>query len=193
MSSPSIVPASVVPPAGLKRLILRSAAFGVGFAAALSLIVGGWNLYANRPKPPKPWNNRAITATYRNVQTGNGSKVKFNYVLANNTDTDYRIDSTTAHVAMKIDSPDTYAPFGHYVELDSPIFIPARRNTVMVLTLDSLNPPSPPTNASDEEREKYRTALEGYLSTKEVIKGFVLLDESTRYEIDFPPGWKDHK
>ena len=49
-------------------------------------------------------------------------------------------------------------------------------------------------NADLQERRKYRADLENYIA-KEFgnLDGFDLLDETTRYEIVFPGGWKKPK
>jgi len=49
-------------------------------------------------------------------------------------------------------------------------------------------------DASKDEREKYREAVGKYIADKLTnLDGFDLLDETNRYEIVFPAGWKHPK
>ena len=79
-----------------KSLALRSAFFGAGFALILILIIGGYIWYQSIPKPPKPWDNNAIVASYDYVDTtGENNIVVFYYILENKTDYDYSITDKT--------------------------------------------------------------------------------------------------
>jgi hypothetical protein len=50
-----------------KRILLRAAGFGAGFALSLALILGVALWYESRPKPPKPWDAKTIRAEYDHV------------------------------------------------------------------------------------------------------------------------------
>lgn len=95
MSSPYLTPDQINRRASVKRLLLRSAAFGAGFAVVLSLFFCGWLWYSGRPQPPTPWNATAIVA--KDVPdfrvTDDGKKIVLVYWVENTTDTDYPIDS----------------------------------------------------------------------------------------------------
>ena len=70
-----------------KRIALISAAFGVGFAVAISIIGGLTIWYQDRPRP---WNDRAITGTFGGLEvdtqpSGASYKVVFQFNLQNNT------------------------------------------------------------------------------------------------------------
>jgi hypothetical protein len=48
-------------------------------------------------------------------------------------------------------------------------------------------------NANADEHKKYKEAVEKYIADEFTnLEGFDLLDETNRYEIIFPAGWK-HK
>jgi hypothetical protein len=49
-------------------------------------------------------------------------------------------------------------------------------------------------NAALEQRKEFREAVKKYVKSEMPnLDGFSLFDESSRYEIDFPPGWKSEK
>ena len=63
-----------------KRWLFRSAGFGAGFALALVFLAGGWFWYSSRPKPPKPWDTKAIQAEYDYVSSeGKDNDIVFYY------------------------------------------------------------------------------------------------------------------
>jgi hypothetical protein len=47
-----------------KRFLLIGAGLGCGFAVAGAAIIGSWLWYSSFPHAPKPWNKKAIVATY---------------------------------------------------------------------------------------------------------------------------------
>jgi hypothetical protein len=49
-----------------KRILLRSAGCGGGFAVVLSAILGTALWWSGRPAKPKPWNTQAITPPGKN-------------------------------------------------------------------------------------------------------------------------------
>jgi hypothetical protein len=52
-----------------KRWLVFGAGAGAGFAFALAAIVGIVLWYESRPKPPKPWNTAAISASFSHIST----------------------------------------------------------------------------------------------------------------------------
>lgn len=77
---------------GWKRMLLRVAGFGAGFAAVSALILGFGLWWLHRPAKPKPWNTTAITASFAQLSSeGENYTIVFVYTLQNNTDADYRI------------------------------------------------------------------------------------------------------
>ena len=174
-----------------KRLFIKAAGFGAGVALMLCLIAGASLWYVSRPKPPKPWDSKAIVASYRNVNVEDSDqKISFVYTLSNNTDEDFRLTETdTPEVGLKIDSLDTYAEFNRFTKLDLPVIIPARKKALVVLRFDYAYPEKLKVNPTDEERREYRKKVEEFLHKKGVVSGFILLDSTRRYQIDFPAGW----
>lgn len=85
--------------ANWKRFLLIGAGFGAGVATISALILGGWMWYRSRPAKPKPWDTRAIVATFDYPATETGQftddpkaeSIVVYYTLENETDTDYRM------------------------------------------------------------------------------------------------------
>jgi hypothetical protein len=60
--------------------------------------------------------------------------------------------------------------------------------------IDYPYPVKPRANADSDECSKYRQAVEKYAKDEfSNLDGFDLLDETNRYEIVFPAGWKQSK
>jgi hypothetical protein len=113
-----------------KRLALISAAAGAGAVLAAGLLVGGILWYLSLPQRPKPWNAKAIIATFDYPDTEGTSKtVVLYYTLENTSDLDYRMpkkeqlevngrlkreNSFTAEVAgISIDEDENFFPAKH--------------------------------------------------------------------------------
>jgi len=98
-----------------KRPLLIGVGWGLGTAVGLALLVGGFLWYQSRPKPPNPWNTKAIEAHYSNTQFFEGEKgstlrAGFVFDLRNNTAADYTLEahpSNTTVVMQKIRSSNT--------------------------------------------------------------------------------------
>lgn len=48
---------------------------GIDFAFAAAPILGSFVWHKSRPKPPTPWNRKAITATYDLIDTGDENHI----------------------------------------------------------------------------------------------------------------------
>jgi hypothetical protein len=176
-----------------KRVLLRSAGLGGGFAIVLCAIVGTWVWYSGRPKPPKPWDKRAITAEYDFVRP-NGDKdyLTFHYILQNNTDFDYRVDSDNEiQISGRLKQEKGYSTFAdRYVTTEYPIFVPAKNRVWVSLTIPYPYPVKEKEKPTDDERKQFTTAVAKYVVDEMGnLGGFVLFDTRNRYEIDFPAGW----
>jgi hypothetical protein len=98
-----------------KRSLLIGIGWGLGTALGVVLLVGGFLWYQSRPKPPKPWNTKAIEAHYANTQFFEGTekttlRTALVFDLRNNTATDYTLEehpSDTVVVMQRMKSSDT--------------------------------------------------------------------------------------
>ncbi len=114
----------------LKKLTVISMSFGVGFAITIALVLGAFFWYQNKPKPPKPWDENAITATYDSVDTeGKNNTIFFSYTLENNTNLDYSIDGLSNMVLLaKLKKQDSLSGRRNdeWLKPDPSIFIPSK-------------------------------------------------------------------
>jgi hypothetical protein len=177
-----------------KTVFLRGAGFGAGFAVALSSIAVFCIWYNERPKPPKPWNKKAIAAEYDFIGPAGGENdLAFHYVLQNNTDFDYRIDSDAGiEITSKLKKENGFSLFANrYVTTDYPIFVPARSRVWIALNIPYPYPVREKENPTPDERKEFATGVAKYVTDEfSNLDGFALFDIQNRYEIDFPNGWE---
>jgi hypothetical protein len=76
--------------------------------------------------------------------------------------------------------------------IDYPVYVPARRAARFRVHIAYSYPEADDPNASDDVRHDYDTKVAAFV-TKELnnLNGFVLMDDSTRYQIDIPNGWDE--
>jgi hypothetical protein len=195
-----------------KRILLKVVGFGAGFAIVACLVAGILNWHLTQPKPPTPWNTVAIKAEFcRLTASSDGSNLQIEYVLENTTDEDYRcVDSQSRQSLLKIaamlqDKSDLTFNF-EGLQLNCPIVIPPKQKASIIVTLPSNGYPNFSRelnkDASSDEVGIYMfrqavLALIGPIPVSEWINqkmpnlnGFVLFDETRRYQIILPPGWK---
>src|SRR5579885_1176574 len=89
---------------GWQNILLKSAGFGGGFALIVISAIGVWSWYKNRPPKQKPWDAKAIVATFdyadkESADPSGETAPKFDsivayYTLENTTDTDYHMPTT---------------------------------------------------------------------------------------------------
>jgi hypothetical protein len=177
-----------------KKILLRSAGFGAGFALTLCLIVGVWVWYQGRPQPPVPWNKQAVIAEYDRVDTrGTDNHIVFLYTLQNNTDEDFRVDAQyEASLSEKLQKQKEFAQFSQdFYTLEYPVFVPAKSRVQLAIDSKHVYPSQIKTDATAENRKEYRDTLAHYVTDKYPnLDGFVLFATLRRFEIDFPTGWE---
>jgi hypothetical protein len=180
-----------------KKPLFIGIGWGLGTAIGVVLLVGGFLWYQSRPKPPKPpkpWNAAAIKAEYDRVGVvGEKNEMVFYYTLENTTDFDYRVEEGhSILMSAKLRKHNNLVAFTGHEGIDYPIVVPAKKRMQFPIHLVGYSySVSPKDNADDDERKKYREAFEKYVNEKlPNLDGFDLLDETNRYEIIFPAGWK---
>jgi hypothetical protein len=185
-STPDVPQAKAV--AWWKRWLVFGAGAGAAFAVTLAVIVGGFLWRESRPKPPKPWDTKAITASFGSIDTeGEKNILVFYYTLENSADSDYRSpDGAGVSIAGRLKREQSLSIARGAISLDYPVFVPAHQRVLFALHLSGYpcTEPLPPPGA---ER---RADLSAYVA-KEMpnLDGFVLFDEANRYQINFPKGW----
>ena len=184
-----------------KILVIASASAGAGFAVILAVTVGSIAWYGLRPKPPKPWNTRAIRAKYSTAdvhdvecfmleQKGRSksevnacydahSNIYLKYELQNTTDYDYRLEDQSNVEIMeqnKVLEPTLLCEGPDrgtsYYRIQLPVFVPARHTgTIQIKT---------PVVCPRCNADKLKSGL------KDDFSELVLFDSGTRYEIELP-------
>jgi hypothetical protein len=184
-----------------KRPLLIGVGWGIGTALGLAILGAAVLWYTGRPKlplPPRPWDSKSIKAEYNTSDTeGDNNDIVVYYTLENTTAFDYRVsDATNVTMTAKLLSQNELSYISEESgKIDYPIFVPAKKRVRFRV---HINYPYPVKQKSSdpnlEERRKYRTGLEKYMSEDfGNLDGFDFLDESSRYEIVFPAGWKHSK
>src|ERR1019366_6742173 len=175
-----------------QKILLRATGFGGGFAIAAAIIIRIAVWYSSRPAKPKPWNTKAITATYDGLSVTNGSLSVW-YALENNTDEDFRILSDEGvHLGAGLKEPKALSfTDKEHTTTDYPIYVPARRSVRFALNVVYLKPEMGAEGATEDEKSDYRTKLAQFAVTSlPNVDYFVLMDDHNRDEIDLPTGWE---
>jgi hypothetical protein len=167
----------------------------VAGACGLALLMIAAEPRFQRTTPPaakqvSPWNPRAIEGTLAAVRVQEidptHAAVVFVYDLDNTTDTDYRLVKGPNLVIMSRLKSSGALSGDEQVVLDSTAFVPARNRTRIALEVNHpFNWPG--------QRSSYAERTFDQLVTGDVagVAGFVLFDQTSRYEIDFPAAWPD--
>jgi hypothetical protein len=172
-----------------KRLVLKSAAFGAGFALMLCVIVGLWLWQLNRRKPQQPWNNIAIKAAFTDLEVfaeADKCYFDFRYSLENTTERDYTV-SSDAKLRVRLTKDMSYMDIPE-MTWEQGVFIPARQKVNIKVRV--------PFQYSDYNFSKKQADDRGELAhfaNKRLaeIDGFALFDPTDRYRVDFPNGWPE--
>jgi hypothetical protein len=160
---------------------------------ALILAAAGGSLYAwymLRSKTPKSWNSTAMRASYvsaqlREVDTAHAS-LMLSYELTNTTDRDYRLADGPDFVAMSRLKSDQSLSSQEDIHLSYPAFLPAGQRAR--IALEVRHPFLWPEDNDPAMASKLKTFVNQRLSD---TGEFVLFDEASRYQIDFPSGWRE--
>lgn len=179
-----------------KKPLFIGIGWGLGTAAGLAAVLGVAFWYQSRPNPPRPWNTSSIKAQYDYVDTeGDKNTVVFYYVLENTTDFDYRIeDGQNVTMSAKLRREDELSPFSGWQKIDYPLFVPAKKRVRFPIHIEYPCPVKASDASDADEHLKHREAVEKYVANEfPNLNGFDLLDQTNRYEIVFPAGWKSSK
>jgi hypothetical protein len=179
-----------------KRILFKSLGVGVGIGIGLGLAVGSYIWYSSRPQPQKPWDSKALTATFLTADTtGDDSHFRFSYILENHTNRDYRVNTSDLYLSAVLQEQSTLTGSGKgdvKLEQDS-IFLPAKDHAQISIVLPSYRYAGlqqPADTASAEEHKKYHDAVKKYVDEKlPRLDGFAAFDDANRYRINFPRGW----
>ena len=165
---------------------------GAGFALAMAAIFFSYLWYQARPKPQRPWDTKAIQASFDTVDvTGDDNHIVFYYILENTTDVDYRVDSSDGvSLTAKLESQHSLSSFDGYEKIHFPIFIPAKQRMRFAVEIPYPYPEKLAGNAPKEDRHKWREKLVEFLKSEmSNLNGFVLFDANNRCQVNFPRPW----
>lgn len=197
--------------AGWGKIVLRAAGFGGGFALVIASIVGVWVWYHSRPTKPRPWDAKAIVATYQypGFESGefegpNGITIDtlvIYYTLENTTDIDYHMPASEqleVDGRFKADKSLT-VPLNSerdgtsFLKLDSgQVFIPAKQRKRLAVHINNWVVPKNfgPDPKTSEESNKRRKMIENYIKNEfYYFESFVVFDSANRYQINLADGW----
>jgi len=157
------------------------------------LVVAGRLRQNGSPSPVKqiaPWNSQAIEGTLTGIRVQEidsaHAAVIFLYDLDNKTDTDYRLEKGSNVVVMsRLKSGGTLSA-DEPITLDSAAFVPARNRTRIALEISHLF--NWPGQSGAYAEHAFNQLVAGDVAG---VAGFVLFDQASRYEIDFPAAWPE--
>jgi hypothetical protein len=170
----------------------------VGLAACALLLLlmlvaarFGQNDASTSPNQPPPWNSQAIEGTLAGIRVQEidptHAAVIFLYDLDNKTDTDYRLAKGPNIVVMsRLKSGGTLSA-DEPITLDSAAFVPARNRTRIALKVSHLF--NWPGQSGAYAERQFNQLVAGDVAG---VAGFVLFDQTNRYEIDFPSAWPEN-
>jgi hypothetical protein len=132
-----------------------------------------------------PWNTHAIESTLNGIQVreidSSHAAVILVYDLDNHTDSDYRLEKGPSVAIMSRLEPGGVLSTDPQVSVDSTAFLPAGNRTRIALEIDT--PFSWPLRRDAAAERSFRQLVAAEL---EGVNGFVLFDESKRYQIELP-------
>jgi len=136
------------------------------------------------------WNSRAIQARFsgvkvREVDPANADLI-FSFDLDNTTDADYQLAKGPNVVIMSRLKSDGSFSSEQPVNLNSSIFVPAGNRTRIALEI--VRPFEWPAQQDAASDAKFRQLVAWQVAD---LDGFVLFDQTTRYQIDLPGGWPE--
>jgi hypothetical protein len=151
--------------------------------ALLIFIVARFSRLRSSSPPADAWNSGAIQSTLAGVRVrevdSTHAAVVFLYDLDNRTNIDYRLSSGPDVVVMSRLQPTGSLSSDEPINLDSAAFVPARNRTRVELELShAFNWPA------QRNAEAERQVRQFVADQVAGVKGFVLFDQATRYQIE---------
>lgn len=180
-----------------KRIFLASAGFGAGLVVVAAILVAAIYWHARRPKPPSHWDSSSIRATPEpwDISAGEDSVVvNLHYDVDNRSDYDYNIQQASdAQILARLKDGSLasasnlfYAP--RTISFN-PTLVPTKQKARFTLIVEYGYADSYPAKDRNDSKK-----LQDFLYARlKDLDGFVLLDLTSRYQINFPSAWEDLK
>ena len=166
-----------------RKIILKAAGFGAGFAVAASILLGVAMWWSDRPVAPKAMSSQALVGSYSGMEAqirGDAMHLTVTYGLHNMTDKDYSLPTIGALMSVNPENRGLDTLEG--VTWDSTSVIPPGQTVNLKFdipyTLSDYNK-----TAADMNGKAMVDFIEKRLKE---IDGFRFFDYGKRYEIDLP-------
>jgi hypothetical protein len=160
------------------------------FLLLLTFLVARFAPHTASAKRTLPWNSQAIEGTPAGIRVQEidptHAAVIFFYDLANKTDNDYHLAKGPNIVVMSRLKPGGTLSADEPITLDSAAFVPARNRTRIALKVSHLF--NWPGQSGAYAERQFNQLVTGDTNG---VAGFVLFDQTNRYEIDFPAAWPE--
>ncbi len=150
-----------------KKILLRSIGVGLGLAIGTALILACYAWYSSRPRPQKPWDTNALTATFDYVTThGDDHHLRFFYVVENHTDSDYTLLTAALVATATMEDGHLSGDNASVNFKDSSLFLPAKQAVETAIDLPDYHylDPSELARNTPDERKKYDAAVAKYVT-----------------------------
>ncbi len=160
------------------------------FLLLLTLVAERSARHAKSAEQTPPWKSQAIAGTPAGIRVQEidptHAAVIFLYDLDNKTDTDYHLAKGPNIVVMSRLKPGGTLSADEPITLDSAAFVPARNRTRIALKVSHLF--NWPGQSGAYAERQFNQLVTGDING---VAGFVLFDQTNRYEIDFPAAWPE--
>lgn len=155
------------------------------FLLLLALIVGRYSRPAVTTAAASPWNTHAIEGALAGVRVAevdpSHAAVIFLYDLDNHTSSDYRLDKGPSLVIMSrlktSDSLSSDVP----ADIESGAFLPAGNRARVAIAVQQ--PFTWPSQKDAAAERSFRDLVDNQVAG---LRGFVLFDQTARYQIELP-------
>jgi hypothetical protein len=161
---------------------------------ALGFVLVGLPIAASRlnaqptAQSSEPWNLHAMEASLAGVRVhevdGSNAALVFLYDIENKTANDYELTKGPSVVILSRLKSSGSLSSERPVALSSSAFVPARNRTR--IELEVRHPFAWPSRMDAKAEDRIRDLVAGEIAD---LDGFVLFDESTRYQIALPGAW----
>jgi hypothetical protein len=177
------------------RYFFLTFAFSIAAASVVFFVLRNPPKQESATKQPTEWNSNAIRGTFAGVQVKEidptNAQLIFSYDLENATDSEYRLSTGPEMALMEQLKSDGSLRSQDSIRIDNPVFLPAKSHGRV--NLQVARPFNWPSQIATGQvgpftQEKFRSFV-----GKEVtnVQEFILFDETSRYKIELPGGWRD--
>lgn len=172
-----------------KKILLKAAGFGGGFAVVGAIILGCVVWWADRPAKPKDWDKKALTSKFESMDVSNQKDVlvvTVIYSIENTTDSDYTLTNSATFMAKDKTTGDVGVDQRFIRPVD--LFIPAHHKVKYDLLRFYKKPDEVTADVSTTD------GVNRFVHSElDRIGAFEIFDQENKYEIVLPSGWNGWK